>query len=161
MPIVIMMFVLSMWLGTTLLVDFVAVPTVFRTLNELYSAGEVGISIFSKYVYAEIILCAFAIFTAFFLKKKWKYILPLLVLGTGLGGYFYIIIPKITAFTGELKKLEEMKLVGELIKTYEISSQSLDYFHSLYIKMDSGKIVFLVILILFLFFDARKLRETT
>lgn len=48
------------WFFSTIVVDFFAVPNVFRTVTNLYEAGRVGIKIFARFNILELI---FAVFT--------------------------------------------------------------------------------------------------
>jgi hypothetical protein len=39
---------LGLWLGWTLLIDFVVVPTAFRNLRDFFEAGRLGVLLFTK-----------------------------------------------------------------------------------------------------------------
>jgi hypothetical protein len=45
---------LGLWWGTTAVIDFVVVPTVFSVINDFFNAGELGIALFRKFNFFEV-----------------------------------------------------------------------------------------------------------
>ena len=142
---------LAIWLGATIAVDFVAIPSVFHNVSSLAQAGAVGMSVFSRFNQMEV---AFAVMIFIFyswscrseIKSRWamisvalSFFLVILALS-----YLFYMTPQITMITQAKNNAfqESERLLLE---------QSLQVFHSLYIKLDSAKMIVIVALEFFIF----------
>lgn len=135
----------GMWWGWTLLVDIFVVPTVFRTIDNFFQAGELGIQMFSKLNNLEVIVSSFIVAILVHHSMKYKRVLNLLILSVVLWfiamTYFTYLTPKIIGLTDLWKKTEEMGLTG--VQGIPDVQQSHQFYHGLYIKLDFLKLVLL------------------
>lgn len=134
---------LSLWWGWTALIDFAVVPTVFRTIHDFFNAGELGIALFSKLNILELILAPLLIFL-FWGKSKWRLGL---VITLSLIVIFYAsyLTPKITQLTELWKKAEALNQLG--ISDIRDIQQEHQFFHKLYVALDTVKLLVLSFLI--------------
>lgn len=133
---------LSLWLGWTVLVDFVVVPAVFRNINNFFEAGDLGIYLFTKFNFIEMILASVTLVALVFIFRKNRAAMPLLisaviVIAISLS-YFTFVIPKLTHLT-ELWKLAE---AGKLTPTFDIQQEH-QFYHRIYVGLDTAKIAIL------------------
>ncbi len=135
------------WLVTTSFIDFIAVPTIFRTVTNSSEAGDVGMTIFSTYNKIEVffsfsfLLFSFLIFRNLSQKRKILKAsflsIPVLLLGISL---FYLIYltPKITNLTFQKKVvLKSSPEYSQIEKTHGV-------YHQMYVKIDGVKLVLLL-----------------
>ena len=54
-------YLFSSWLAMTCIVDFVAVPAIFRNISNLEQAGKLGVLIFGKFNRLEFVLGIFSL----------------------------------------------------------------------------------------------------
>ncbi len=137
---------LSVWLGWTVLVDFIVVPGVFRNIANFFEAGDLGIFLFNRLNSLEVILASSVVTVLIFIFRKNRKALPLLISGVVVLAislvYFSYLIPKIEELT-ELWKLSE---AGKTIAVTD-AQQEHQYFHRIYVTMDSVKILALLFMI--------------
>lgn len=141
--------VLTSWLSTTLAIDFMAVPTVFKGLPDVYLAGNVGIQLFSKYNLIEIIMGILCIGLGFLTLRSYEakalMAVSIALLGLAIVYKFYLS-PQIAHFAGLMEGATD-KGSDIFVKAAEKHS----FFHGLYIKLDSGKIALLIVNIVLIF----------
>jgi hypothetical protein len=148
----------SLWWGWTVLTDFFVVPMVFKTINDFFNAGELGAALFSKLNALELIVSSLlVVITALKLREN-KQVLPFFILSV-LGFsivmlYFSFLTPKIIQLTDLWKKADEMGVSG--IGDIPDVQQAHQYFHNLYIRIDSIKLIILTILLGLGFFKQDK-----
>lgn len=137
--------IVSMWLGMTALVDFVAVPTLFRNISNLEEAGNVGMIIFSSFNKIELFFILLIIglglsaLSEIKFKKIFISIWGLLLLVAG--SYNFYLTPKII----EVQK--QMREIGMQGAGFESIERVHNFYHSLYIQVDSVKLLLLLILL--------------
>lgn len=138
-----LLILLSFWLGWTVLVDFVVVPGVFRNIDNFFEAGDLGIFLFTRLNYLEVVLSAAVLSVITFIFRKNARALPLLIAGCVVTVialvYFSYLIPKIAELSG-LWKLSE---AGKTIAIADIQQEH-QYFHRVYVIMDTVKILTLL-----------------
>ena len=138
-----LLILLSLWLGWTALVDFVVVPGVFRNIADFFEAGELGIYLFTRLNYLEVVVASATLAVIVFIFRKNRRALPLLVSGVVVLVialvYFSWLIPKIDYLT-ELWKLNE---AGKAIPIADIQQEH-QYFHRVYVIMDTVKLLVLL-----------------
>lgn len=132
-----------------MLIDFFVIPTVFRTLRNFFEAGDLGVIVFSKLNNLELILATVLVAMVAYLCSKNKKLLPLL-LGTILlwiiaMTYFSFLSPKITELTELWKKADAMGSLA--IAGYTDIQQEHQFYHKLYIAIDTVKLLLITALI--------------
>lgn len=137
---------LTLWLGWTSLVDFVVVPAVFRNVHDFFEAGDLGVLLFTKLNSIEVVIASvvFAVLVLNFRTNRHSF--PLL-LGSFLAlaiafAYFLWLIPKLAHLT-ELWKLAE---AGKTVGLADVQQEH-QYFHRLYVTLDTVKIFILTLLL--------------
>lgn len=127
--------------------DFVVVPGVFRNINDFFEAGNLGVYLFTKLNSLEVVISASVLAVLVFIFRKNPRALPLLISGIIVTIisliYFTYLIPKI-AYLSELWKLSDS---GKIIETFDIQQEH-QYFHRIYIIMDTVKIFILSFMII-------------
>jgi len=142
----IILIVSSMWFGMTAAVDFVAVPLVFTTLTSLEQAGQLGIAVFSRFNTIELLLGTIMLALSmllFFKEKNGKWsitwvLLSVLVASLAITYSFYL--SPMIGFLG--REMHQFPLESEpYLKVYEQHQ----FFHKLYVKLDSVKLISLLV----------------
>lgn len=139
----------SLWFGMTAAVDFVAVPLVFTTLSSLEQAGKLGMAVFGRFNTIEMFISTLILALSFMLfakqrNGKWGatwLLLSILVAALALIYSFYL-----TPMIGFLaREMHQFPLESEpYLKVYEQHQ----FFHKLYVKLDSVKLLSLLVLII-------------
>jgi len=134
----------SVWLGWTVLVDFFIVPTVFQKVSSFFEAGELGIATFSKLNNLELIVASMLVVITGHLALK-KRTFPLfsmaVILWIIVMFYFIYLTPKIAHLTLIWRESEKLGLSG--IGGISDIQQEHQFYHKLYIYIDSLKILIL------------------
>jgi hypothetical protein len=140
-----LLILLSFWLGWTVLVDFVVVPAVFRNINNFFEAGDLGIFLFTRLNYLEVVVSAVVLSVITFIYQKNARALPILIAGCIVTVislvYFSYLIPKIA----ELSELWKISEAGKTIAISDIQQEH-QYFHRVYVIIDSVKILTLMLM---------------
>ena len=137
--------ILGMWIGMTCLIDFVAVPAVFRNVSSRQEAGTLGMIIFNTFNYVEVVFavlfasCAFLFKEKIKLKKTYGFLCTFLILLSLT--YAFYMSPRITEVNRAKWNLQEG--TGE----YQVLNQEHQFLHSTFRKTDSVKILILLFLI--------------
>jgi len=137
------------WLSMSLLVDVVAIPTVFQVMRlegaSLLLAGRIGGALFSKFNGLEIVLSVMTLLPGLYLWKKnltgMKALVGITFLLIILAFSFkFYMSPQISHFAEEVARLGHDK--GELyLKAFEQRT----FFHGLYKKLEGVKILLLIL----------------
>jgi uncharacterized membrane protein (UPF0136 family) len=139
----------SLWWGWTVLVDFFVVPTVFKTINDFFNAGELGIALFSRLNALELIVSTLLIVVTGLKLKQSKQVLPhfiLAIIGFSIVMYYFAFLtPKIIALTDLWREAEKTGVT--VIGNIPDIQQEHQFFHKLYIRIDSVKLIILTILL--------------
>lgn len=130
----------SIWWGWTVIIDFAVVPTVFSTINDFFNAGELGIALFSKINNFEIIIASSLIILS---RKKLPLFLSVSVWIIVMI-YFVYLTPKIIELTELWKKAEALKQIS--IAGIPDIQQEHQFYHRLYVGLDSVKLLILTVL---------------
>jgi len=136
---------LAAWFFTTIVVDFVAVPSVFRTVTNLEEAGKVGIKVFTKYNILELILGI--VITGIFWKlpaqsKKllWACRILSVILVILILFYMLHLNPNIIKYAGQMHE------IGIGNEGFEAVEDQHRFYHHLYVKLDGFKLFSLLFL---------------
>jgi len=127
------------------------IRTVFATIDNFFQAGDLGIAVFSKLNNLEVIVSSALVAVLSFQFTKNKKVLPLLVMSIVAWvmamTYFAYLTPKLVHLTELWKKTDLMGLAGAA--GIPDIQQEHQYYHRLYIGMDSFKLVLLTVMILY------------
>lgn len=135
---------LAAWFFTTIVVDFVAVPNVFRTVTSLEEAGKVGIKVFTSYNILELIF-ALAITGIFWKlpaqnKLLWGARVLAIILIIQILFYMFHLNPNIIEYSSQMHE------IGIGNEGYEAVEDQHRVYHHLYVKMDGFKLFALLFL---------------
>lgn len=145
----IVMVVLALWLGATLAVDFLAIPSVFKNVTNLAEAGKVGMAVFGKFNVIEVV---YALLSLFFLlvitlRNRSRFNIFLLSLTLVLTA---IALSYLFYFTPELARVTFAKNETFGPEMRAALESELYFLHSLYIKLDGLKMFLIVIALIML-----------
>lgn len=136
----------SVWLGWTVLVDFVVIPTTFHELNDFFGAGNLGIQLFIKLNNLELILASLLLaLYAWILVQQKKPNVFLITMSVALFTltlfYFAYLTPKIADLTALWREAESSGATG--IGGITDVQQEHQYYHRLYVSLDTAKMILL------------------
>lgn len=135
----------SLWWGWTVLVDIFIIPTVFRTIDSFFQAGDLGIAVFSKLNNLEVFVGTVLVALLAYQTTKNKKALPLLIMSiiTWLIAmtYFSFLTPKLIALTELWKTTDLMGMTG--VAGIPDIQEAHQFYHKLYIGTDVFKLVIL------------------
>lgn len=138
----------SLWLGWTMLVDFFIIPTVFKHVDDFFQAGFLGIAVFSRLNSLEILAATSLVsLTSLNVKKDITTVVAFvasLILFTISILYFVYLTPKIITLTELWRKADLMGLIG--LRGIADLQQEHQFYHRLYIGIDTVKLGLLLIL---------------
>ena len=139
---------ISVWLGWTVIVDFFVVPTVFRTIDDFFKAGELGMSLFSQLNKLELLVSSLIIVLSVMQVRRNPASKPLIFFAFTSWAivmfYFSFLTPKIISLT-ELwmaSDSETMKMGSGLKMDIQQEHQ---FYHELYRKLDAFKLILLTV----------------
>ena len=136
--------VIGAWFGMSALVDFVAVPTVFRNISSREEAGNIGMIIFSSFNIVEAVFAFLLLVFAHFFRDivKWKKTMISTLLGLFALSlvYNFYMTPKITEYT------ELMRTESEGSAKYQEYEKAHQGIHKAYVKLDGAKLLILLTL---------------
>ena len=139
----------SLWWGWTVLVDIFIIPTVFRTIDIFFKAGDLGIAVFSKLNNLEVLVGSVLVALLAYQVTKNKKALPLLVMSIVAWliamTYFAYLTPKLIALT-ELWKTTDLMGITAVAGIPDIQ-QAHQFYHKLYIGTDVFKLVLLTVML--------------
>lgn len=137
-----LIFFLTFWLAPSVLVDFVAAPSIFRNVSSLQEAGTLGMIIFKSLNTLEVLLALPVLILSGLLareEKIKKYFMPLFVLLFIWAGMFrFYISPTIIDINEKRYELSETS------SEYKELSNQHDFYHKLYVKLEGAKVIMLV-----------------
>ena len=148
----------SIWIGWTVLVDMVIVPTVFRIVPNFFNAGDLGIALFSKLNQFEVVVATLNIVILAFALQKRKKVLPLLMLSilsfSIVMFYFSYLTPMITHLTdvwkqSDLAGIYNVPGIGDIQQAHQ-------KYHRIYVGMDVLKLLILCFIWAMAFFQEEK-----
>ncbi len=134
----ILLFSLSGWLISTILVDFVVVPTLFSQIDDIMHAGTIGVILFTKMNVLEMVFSALILFSTIQMRREKQ--AKILLFGASCLAfiallYYFHLTPRITGLTNLL-----------LVSPSEEVAREHQFYHDLYVKLDSLKLIILGIL---------------
>ncbi|WP_408098961.1 hypothetical protein ACJVC5_08590 [Peredibacter sp. HCB2-198] len=139
----------SLWWGWTVLVDFFIIPTVFKTIDIFFKAGDLGIAVFSKLNNLEVFVGSVLVALLAYQVTKNKKALPILIMSIVAWfiamTYFTFLTPKLIEITELWKTTDLMGLTG--VAEYPDLQQAHQFYHRLYIGTDVFKLVLLTVML--------------
>ncbi len=142
--------VVSLWWGWTVLVDMFIVPTVFKTIDQFFQAGDLSIAVFSKLNNLELVLASILVglFSYQMIKNKKALMLlvPSIVVWLIAMTYFTFLTPKLVEMTELWKKTDLMGITG--VAGIPDIQQAHQFYHNLYITLDVVKLLLLSAMLL-------------
>jgi hypothetical protein len=153
----------SIWWGWTVIIDFAVVPMVFRIINDFFNAGELGVALFSKLNIFELIASSLLLIIAsssvlIYKKEKTTFALILSAWIITLI-YFFYLTPKLLMLTELWKKADSANQIG--ISGISDIQQEHQFFHKIYVTIDSLKLFILSIILGLQLFKREKSLEST
>lgn len=139
----------SIWWAWTVLVDVFVIRTVFQTIENFFLAGDLGLAVFSKLNNLEVVVSTLLIVVLFYQTRKNRKSIFLLILSvmTWLIAmtYFSYLTPKL-AYLTELWKKSDLGGVTSMFGIADIQQEH-QFYHNIYIGLDSIKLILLSILL--------------
>lgn len=127
------------WFFMSVLVDIVAIPTVFRNISNLEEGGRIGMTIFGRFNLFEIFFGFFILLGVLSHQKKSKLMITLSV-GFLLLSIFYTLF--MTPMIAETSiKIHQIAVTDP---QFEILKKQHNYYHGLYRSFDSAKLLLLL-----------------
>jgi hypothetical protein len=131
---------LTAWFFMTVLVDIVAIPTVFKNISNMQEGAKIGMTLFGKFNCIEIFLGLSILLGSFLMKEKSKVMITLaLILLAFSIIYTFFMTPMIA------NNSIQLHLVLATDPHYEILQKEHRTFHELYRTLDTIKLVLLLI----------------
>lgn len=140
----------SAWLAGTALVDFLVVPTLFHNHSHFFEAGTIGILLFTKFNYIEIVVASVMVgMLALRLKERnplhLGFFFIAVVLWLIIMSYFVYLIPKISHLTELWRKAESLGAIS--MNGIRDVQQEHQFYHGIYVGMDTVKLIVLIFLL--------------
>jgi hypothetical protein len=128
------------WFFMTLLVDIVAIPTVFRNVSSLVEGAKIGMILFGKFNKLEIIMGFIVLLGTLSMKEKSRlFIFLALVLLVFAFLYTFKMTPLIA---------NNSQLMHSVLPTdpqYEILQKNNRFYHDMYRSLDTTKLILLLV----------------
>jgi hypothetical protein len=137
-----LLFFMTFWLAPSVLIDFVAAPAIFRNVSSLQEAGILGMVIFKSFNTVELILSLIILVIGSLLvmesklKKAWLGFFILLVFFAGF--FRFYVSPTIVDINRKRWELPESS------EEYKSLTNSHNFYHNLYVKMEGTKVIILL-----------------
>jgi hypothetical protein len=139
----------SLWWGWTFLVDMIIIRTAFGLIDNFFQAGDLGVAIFSKLNNLEVVAGSFLVVVLSLNTKRNRRALPILIMSviTWLIGMTYLsyLTPKLIELTDLWRQTDLMGLTS--VAGIPDVQQEHQFYHNLYIGLDSVKLVLLSIML--------------
>ncbi|MEE3079213.1 MAG: hypothetical protein VX341_07755 [Bdellovibrionota bacterium] len=143
--------ILIAWLLSTVFIDLMAVPLVFQTVSSRDEASLLGVGIFKMFNHLEIVFILSSLFfmklssifslNDFLLKISYLLFFPFFY-------SFYLTNKIVSLNASKMNEIDDAKL--------QIIQKDLDFFHQLYVRLDSVKIFILIFSIILIINQIRK-----
>ena len=133
---------LTAWFFMTVLVDIVAIPTVFKNISNLEEAGKIGMSIFGKFNKFEIFLGVVALLGTLSLKEKSKLKISLAVILLSFSLFYtFYMTPKIGNASAQI---HSVAITDPMYAVFKSEHQA---YHKLYRYFDTTKLLILLVFV--------------
>lgn len=132
-------FILS-WFFMSILVDIVAIPTVFKNISNLQEAGKIGMTIFGRFNCFEIFFGVFILLGVVSLQKKSKLMISISVTLLILSIFYTFYMTPVISQTN--LRIHQLAVTDPL---YEVLEKQHNYYHQLYRYFDTAKLLVLLL----------------
>ena len=127
------------WFFMSVLVDIVAIPTVFKNISNLEEGGRIGMTIFGRFNLFEIAFAVFILLGLYSPQKKSKLMISISITLLLLSlCYAFYMTPMIAETT---IKMHQVSITDP---QYEILQKQHNYYHILYRYLDTAKLLILL-----------------
>ena len=128
------------WFFMSLLVDVVAIPTVFKNISNLEEGGRIGMIVFGRFNCFEIFFGVCILLGVLSFKEKSKLMIGAAILLLSLSLFYTFLMTPLIADTS-------IKIHHILASDpqYEILQKQHNYYHALYRSFDSAKLIGLLV----------------
>lgn len=131
---------ITCWFFMSLLVDIVAIPTVFKNISNLEEGGRIGMTIFGRFNCFEIFFAIFILLGILSCREKSKLMLSLAILLLAFSLLYTFFMTPIIAETSI--KIHQLNIADP---QYEILSKQHNYYHEAYRYFDTVKLLLLLL----------------
>jgi hypothetical protein len=127
------------WFFMSLLIDVVAIPTVFKNISNLEEGGRIGMIVFGRFNRLEIFFATFILLGVFSYKEKSLLILALSFILLAFSLFYTFFMTPIIAETSI--KIHQLNIIDP---QYKILSKQHNYYHAAYRYFDTVKLLLLL-----------------
>ena len=131
--------ILFAWFIATFFIDILAVPAVFQNVSSRDEAARLGVLIFKRFNFVELFFSVSLLVFFYFSEFKKMISVRVTAICTLFPiTYTILLTPKIVQYNeAKINAIDEVKL--------EVIQMSLDFYHGIYVKMDTVKLIILLI----------------
>lgn len=142
----------TLWLGWSALIDFIIIPTTFRTLNDFFGAGTLGIALFSKLNNLEVVVASLLMSLLAWYQVQHKkvnlFLTTITVVAFAISLYYFAYLtPKISALTELWQEAQTQGTAGA--GGVADVQQEHQFYHQLYVSLDTAKMILLLALLIY------------
>lgn len=127
------------WFFMSVLVDIVAIPTVFKNISNLQEAGKIGMTVFGRFNCFEIFFAVFILLGVLSPRKKSKLMISISITLLLLSLFYTFYMTPLIAET--TIKMHQIAITDP---QYEILQKQHNCFHTLYRYFDTAKLLVLL-----------------
>jgi hypothetical protein len=127
------------WFFMSVLVDIVAIPTVFKNISNLQEAGKIGMTVFSRFNCFEIFFAIFILLGVTSPREKSKLMISISIALLLLSFFYTFYMTPLIAQT--TIKMHQISIADP---QYEILQKQHNCFHTLYRYFDTAKLLVLL-----------------
>ncbi|MDO9183689.1 MAG: DUF4149 domain-containing protein [Bacteriovorax sp.] len=127
------------WFFMSVLVDIVAIPTVFKNISNLQEAGKIGMTVFGRFNCFEIFFGSFILLGLLSLKEKSKLMISISVLLLLLSFFYTFYMTPMIAQTSI--KIHQVLVTDP---QYELLQKQHNFYHIAYRYFDTVKLLVLL-----------------
>ncbi len=132
------------WLSLSSVINFVIIPSVFSIVSDFFLAGNLGVTVFTKFNRFEFLFASTMVLLALFdfkqQRKGLAVVLISLVLLLISGSYLFYLTPKLSQLTTAWEYAQTMGTIGSAES--DLQTMHMMY-HRTYIVMDTVKLLLL------------------
>lgn len=130
------------WFLMTVLVDIVAIPTVFKNVSNLQEGGKIGMTLFGKFNRLEIFLGLVVLAGTLSIKEKSKLMIGIALVLLSFSLFYTFYMTPMIANTSV-----EMHTVAVTDPQYQVLRNQHNTYHHLYRYFDTSKLLILLVFI--------------
>lgn len=128
------------WFFMTILVDIIAIPTVFKNISNLEEGGKIGMTLFGKFNRFEIFMGVVVLIGTLLMREKSRLMISLAFVLLGFSIFYTFFMTPMIANTSI-----QIHLVSITDPQYEILKKQHHTYHELYRYFDTTKLLILLL----------------